>query len=727
MLRLRVKEVVVATLMFVVLAAMSACGAPQASSEAGESSNAATSLKDISGSLVLQEGTGDSSETKERINELMNGMGADSEASDEFTHLTSANGLVNGFIGEQFYDKPIENEEDAQAAVESVLTRIGGDDTTNLILTTVWPTESGSTYYTFRQEAGGVDVYCAALKLVVDKDNKVTGLVSSILPDAKADTLETWKVTQEEAENIVVDVCKTYDKVDVDIIKNATEQMLLPLNPDTDIMTYVWVVYTRNYRTDFDVAYMAHYVNCDGEYLYNIPVSEPGSNEAQTGEVATFAFQGMEPSTWTGTITRNDGSTEEITVPTMVDSETGDIILGDVERRILCADYADFSYNDSLTVRMQEGDGFDNNELAIYDTYIKVWDFYESVGWTGPDDDGTPTLLLMDMVTKDGEIIHNACYNGMASGFQSFAFNRDDPDGDCIDIIGHEFTHCITNTASTTNIYFNDPGAINESLSDILGNLVETEITGMKDNWILGENEADTPDGTVRSLKDPHAYLQPEHVWDVYYGWPASAPTPANDCGGVHINSSLLSIISYKLDQAGMSVEDQIYYWMNVELALVPTSDFQQLASILPWSMQQAGYPEYVDVVKKAVEEGRFALTEAPETPLEGASYIEVKLPEETSINLSEVRLVAVPADSDDINLAPTTWVGLDDVTALVAVPEGGYRLLAEFFEGEDVNDILAFTGDEWVSVVEEDDPLAKAENVELAKGDVATVTLNLK
>ena len=48
---------------------------------------------------------------------------------------------------------------------------------------------------------------------------------------------------------------------------------------------------------------------------------------------------------------------------------------------------------------------------------------------------------------------------------------------------------------------------------------------------------------------------------------------------------------------------------MNVALAMTPSTDYPQMADLLPWCMGQAGYPQYVDAVQKAVEEGRFTAT----------------------------------------------------------------------------------------------------------------------
>ena len=56
------------------------------------------------------------------------------------------------------------------------------------------------------------------------------------------------------------------------------------------------------------------------------------------------------------------------------------------------------------------------------------------------------------------------------------------------DVIGHEFTHCVTGTTMTTNLYLNDYGAINEAMSDIMGNIIEMSIDDRPDGaWVIGE------------------------------------------------------------------------------------------------------------------------------------------------------------------------------------------------------------------------------------------------
>lgn len=67
-------------------------------------------------------------------------------------------------------------------------------------------------------------------------------------------------------------------------------------------------------------------------------IAEPHNADALAGNITAFAFDKMEEAEWTGTIEHFDGREEEITVPLMKDTETGRTVLGDLKRKILCAD-----------------------------------------------------------------------------------------------------------------------------------------------------------------------------------------------------------------------------------------------------------------------------------------------------------------------------------------------------------------------------------------------------
>ena len=610
---------------------------------------------------------------------------ADGEKGDaiiiEDENAFSGDGTVTAFIGEPFYDGVIKDYSDAYEAVLSVYDRIGADETTDLELAEVRPTED-NICYTFYQMAGDIRVYGDAVKLITDNDGKAIGLVSAILPNVKAAPIAVWGITEEEAEAIIEDY---YKDADVHAVDGATEQILMPIARGSELYLYAWVVYTENFDPRYDTAYLAHYVKSDGEYLYSLPISEPHNADALAGDVTSFVFDKMEETDWTGTITHNDGREEEITVPLMKDTETGKFILGDLKRKILCADYADYKYNNTLTTRDSDtGETWNEEELLTYYNFIRVWDYYNEIGWTGPDGDETPALLLMDLVDKDGNPVDNAYYSGRERGFQVFAFNSDIY-GDCTDVIGHEFTHCVTGTTMTTNLYLNEYGAINESMSDIMGNIIEMTIDDNPDGaWIHGDNSA----SSRRSFTNPNEYSQPGFFWDQYFVPNVLKGTNNNDNGGVHTNSSLLNVISYKLYEAGMDADDQCYFWMNVALALTPRTDFAQLAEILPWCTKSSGYPQYEDAVRKALEETGYSNRAVPDGAPEGYTLLTFTsdLPEKYQNYDQEVILI----DQDNSEREIWTWPegGAGQVAAVVR--EGRYAMFI-MLTSQDEQDVVYY------------------------------------
>ena len=137
-------------------------------------------------------------------------------------------------------------------------------------------------------------------------------------------------------------------------------------------------------------------------------------------------------------------------------------------------------------------------------------------------------------------------------------------------------------------------------MSDVLGNLIEMKLDGDKGAWIIAEGRGEK--GVWRSMSDPHEYGQPAFAFEAYYAPHPPVPSEMNDQGGVHRNSSLLNIVSYRLSQTGMSVEDQGNFWINVALVLSPQSDYPMLAKMLPWVMEHSGLSQYVEPLKAAID-----------------------------------------------------------------------------------------------------------------------------
>lgn len=617
---------------------------------------------------------------------------ASAPTTEQYNTALNPTNIVSTFIGEKFSDQKITNEDEALAAIKSVYDRIGADDTTELQINSVRPTETGTTYYIFNQVAGDVFVYGANVKVMVDKDGNATGLISSILPKVELAKAEDWEITKAQAEEIVVKQLESDGHAGMETVADATEQTIITIPNTTEKCQYAWVVYTDNFDTDSEMPYLAHYVDGTGEYLYALPINEPHNADALTGDKANFDFDKYDQNTWSGTVTLHDGTTKDIEVPVLVDKSDNSVILADGKRKILCADFAKFMYDDTLAPRLTNEISFDNVELLAYDTFIKVWDFYESIGWTGPDGEGTPTLLLMDYVNKNGEPEDNAFYKGRINGFQTFAFNRLNPDGENMDVIAHEFTHCVTSTTMTVNIYLNDMGAINEGMSDVMGNLVEMLVANKPESaWLIGDSSGV---GTLRSMKDPHEHQQPEFRWDTYYSPSVATGTEMNDSGGVHDNSSMLNIISYKLDQAGMKPEEQFYFWMNVALAMSPRTDYEQMAQLLPWSMKQSGYSQYADALKKAIEEGGYASLTPPDSPPAGAGKVSITYDAPELNDAGFVLFAFIPEEGDGVI---TTWPAVGTNEATCYIPAGNYTCTANV-GAANINDSTRYyyTNDGW-------------------------------
>ena len=591
----------------------------------------------------------------------------------------SGDGIVNTFIAEKFCDHKVTNKEEADACVKEMVDRIGGNKTTELELNSIRPNAESMTVYTYTQRAGEMMVFGSTVKLVVDKDNNPVALVSSIIPDVQIRDIEEWAVDAAGAERVVMERLKAQGASDT-LVEGATKRAIVPVPGVKDRYACVWIVYTFQPDSDTHQVYTAHYVVAEGEYLYSIPVSGVDDLDAVAGHSAkaSFDFDAYEPAEMNVTLQGADGKAKEVTVPVLKDAATGKTYLADAKRKILCADYASYTYGKELKPTEVQ-DSVNPKDASAFHTFARVWDYYDSVGWTGPDGSGTPSLLLMNFVDAQGNPIDNAVYDKLDGGFQLFDFTYETDYGACVDVVGHEFTHCVTGTTMTANLYMNDPGAINEGMSDVMGNIIEMRLDGDAGAWTLGEGVNDI----LRNMANPHECAQPEFAFDTYYAPHPPVATGLNDMGGVHTNSSLLNMVSYKLDKAGMSLKDQSYYWLNVALVMSPQSDYPMLAKMLPWVMGQIGYTQYVEPLKAAIEEAKFAVTEDPGTIAEGCGSVTFDFSDiKEMADSGQVCIGFYKAPDADVITRAETWPVAGTTVAKTNLPAGDYYVVVSMGGG---------------------------------------------
>jgi len=113
-----------------------------------------------------------------------------------------------------------------------------------------------------------------------------------------------------------------------------------------------------------------------------------------------------------------------------------------------------------------------------------------------------------------------------------------------IDIMGHELTHGVTQYEAKL-VYYEQPGALNESMSDVFGSLVKQRQAGQSAadaDWIIGAGlfTGNVNGVGIRSMKDPGtAYDDPTLGKDPQPGHMNDYKDVDYDNGGVHINSGI--------------------------------------------------------------------------------------------------------------------------------------------------------------------------------------------
>jgi hypothetical protein len=235
-------------------------------------------------------------------------------------------------------------------------------------------------------------------------------------------------------------------------------------------------------------------------------------------------------------------------------------------------------------------------------TFKLYWEIYQrnSIDNAGLDLKGT---------VHYGVKYDNAFWNGSQMVFgdgDGVYFNRFTVS---VDVLGHELTHGVT--AHQANLVYQDqPGALNESMSDVFGSLVKQyrlNQTAAAADWLIGAGLlAKGVNGVaLRSMKapgtaydDPHLGKdpQPDHM-DHYV-------STTSDNGGVHINSGIpnkafyltsIALGAHAWEKAGL-----IWYTTLCDPRLSPTAQFIDFANLTAANASMLYGPAEADAVINA-------------------------------------------------------------------------------------------------------------------------------
>ncbi|WP_225773779.1 M4 family metallopeptidase [Pseudomonas sp. Marseille-Q5115] len=243
-----------------------------------------------------------------------------------------------------------------------------------------------------------------------------------------------------------------------------------------------------------------------------------------------------------------------------------------------------------------------------YDGLGATFDFFAEVFDRNSIDDAG---LALDATVHFGKGYNNAFWNSAQMVFgdgDGQLFNRFTV---ALDVIGHELAHGVTEDEAKL-MYFNQSGALNESMSDVFGSLIKQyalKQTAETADWLIGEGLFTKKiDGVaLRSMKAPGTAFddkllgkdpQPGHMDDFVHTF--------DDNGGVHINSGIPNHAFYqvatRIGGPAWEKAGRIWYDTLRDPRLRPNTGFLRFARI---SFDVAGRLYGVgEAPQQAVKEG---------------------------------------------------------------------------------------------------------------------------
>lgn len=250
-----------------------------------------------------------------------------------------------------------------------------------------------------------------------------------------------------------------------------------------------------------------------------------------------------------------------------------------------------------------------NHDVAVdeaYDYLGVTYDFFwQAFKRNSLDNQG----LVLTGSVHYGREYQNAFWNG-----QQMVFG--DGDGEifnrftiAIDVVGHELAHGVTESEAGL-VYFQQAGALNESLSDVFGSMVKQfhlKQTADQADWLIGEGLlAKGINGKgLRSMSAPGtAYDDPLLGKDPQPASMQDYIDTKEDNGGVHLNSGIpnrafylaaSALGGYAWEQAGV-----VWYDTLCDKALPQDADFATFARLTVKHAGQRFSQQVADKVQAA-------------------------------------------------------------------------------------------------------------------------------
>lgn len=487
------------------------------------------------------------------------GAGASEKGGEQKFKISERKGVVYSFRGKKdvqafvkgkLSDKLSPSGESALTYINLNRQALGITDTDNFKIEDVQKDELGYTNVKLVQMADGIKVKDRILNVHFNSEGVVTAINGNYEKGISFTKAKNTTIDAKKAENIArqqfeVTTLKEDPKVEnLVIIKDGTAKEVYKVNikfaaPNignwdvfVDSVTGEIVDKIDNIRYDGPVTGTG--IAVDGT-TKTLNLYQSGSNyqmidatKAMTGRISTY----------------NTNNTQN--QPGTLISKTTNVFNSTSEKAAVSAHYfagVVYDFYKNLFSR----NSLDNNGMSIIST-VHYGRNYNNAFW-----DGT------QMVYGDGD----------GSEFTYLS-------GD-LDVVGHEMTHGVDEHTANLN-YQNQSGALNESISDVFGVLIQTyDRYGVKNgnswafndaDWVVGDDvyTPGTPGDALRSLANPKLYDQPDNM--------SGYVNTTSDNGGVHTNSGITNKAAYLIAKSiGCEKTARVYY-RALTTYLTSTSDF---------------------------------------------------------------------------------------------------------------------------------------------------------
>ena len=261
------------------------------------------------------------------------------------------------------------------------------------------------------------------------------------------------------------------------------------------------------------------------------PMKKPKS------ELVVYAFNGKNYLTWKIRIFSEDPLGDFIYY---IDASNGEVIDSYNNFKTL-RDRKTYDTNNSTnlpgTLKRSEGDAAVEDAVlnAAHDNAGTVYNYYKNTYGRDSFDNAGATIISTVHYANN---YNNAGWTGSQMVYGDGDGVIFSPLSQSLDVVGHELTHAVTDNESQL-VYRNQSGALNESLSDIFGVLMDPG------DWMVGEDvyTPGTAGDALRYMDDPPKGNQPDHMDDFV--------VTGNDNGGVHTNSGIPNKAAFLMAAGG--------------------------------------------------------------------------------------------------------------------------------------------------------------------------------